>query len=299
MLLAHEYAHIVFDHAVRKEENHPPTSAYAAMTEGFAVTMEHLFIDRLLGRPQDLRFSPRDAGDLAALDAARLRWLAAVDSHYSEGVEPWRAAYKQGGEEGLLSLLSSLSAQRLIKVLRSDSAYQLAVGDPTLLSAYLGKDADMPERRGLEAFAKAARGETLSETESQEAAAVIERAGPEGRRRLFERTLLGDKRIKEPQVASDPASRPRHWWKKDPNPLGSVEPAFALARLSPAGAAELARFLAEVAMAPGGTMRLFERPGLNEKMNAIVAGAEALPWDEADRGTWSKALMSWFGGPSS
>jgi len=37
---AHEYAHVVFDAVVHKTDNHSPISSYAAMTEGFAVTLE-------------------------------------------------------------------------------------------------------------------------------------------------------------------------------------------------------------------------------------------------------------------
>lgn len=291
MLMAHEYAHVLFDHAVRKEENHPPASAYSAMTEGFAVTMEQLFIDRLLTRPAALGLSPRDVGDLASLAAARRTWLAAVDSHYSEGVESWRTAYDRGGEQGLLTFLASLSAKRLISVPRSDPSYQLAAGDPELLSAYLGKDAAHPDRLGLEAFARAAKGEALSEAESLAAASVIEKAGPDGRRRLFERVLLSDKRIKEPRGGGVSGK----WFEKEAEVLPSVEPAFALARLSPAGASELAQFLAQT-VASGGSARLFERRGPNEKANAIIAGADALPWDEAGRGVWMSALMRWLVG---
>lgn len=273
MEYVHEYAHVLFDAAVRREENHPPRSAYSAMTEGFAVGVERLLIERLLDRVPALGLTPRDARDLSALSSARRRWLAARDTHYSEGELPWRRAFENGGETGLLAFLASLSARRMISISRADPAYQLALGDPKLLSAYLGPDGSSAERRGLEAFAKAARGEALGGEEKREAERVIEQAGAEGRRRLFGRTLLSDKAVKEPRPAA---------------------PAFALARLSRSAAAELARYLTEIIRSPGGAARLFGRPGPNETLSAVVAGADALPWDEADRRTWMDALTNWL-----
>ncbi len=297
MLMAHEYAHVVFDTAVRRTENHPPDSAYSAMTEGFAITMEQLLVERLLARPYALGFRPHDAMDFVSLASARQRWLAGMDTHYSEGAKPWRAAYERGGDEGLLSFLASLSARRMASIPRSDPAYQLAAGDPDLLSAYLGAAEDNPHRRGLDAFAKTARGETLSDAESREASAAIVRAGPDGRRRLFERTLLADKRIKEPAPQAPNSSS--RWWKQEPQVAVSVEPSFALARLSPAGAGELSRFLADTISSPAGVKRLFERRGLNAKTSAMLADAEALPWDPADLAAWTQALMSWVLAPVS
>jgi hypothetical protein len=299
MLMGHEYAHVIFDAAVGRTDNHQPASAYSAMTEGFALTAEQLLIERLLARPDAFGFKPQDAMDLAALASARRNWLAAADTHYAEGAQPWRLAFERGGDLGLRAFLSGLSPRRMAATQRSDPAYQLAVAEPDLLAAYLGPDADHPHRRGLEAFARAGRGDTLSEAEARLAADAIERAGPEGRWRLFERSLLADKHIPDPTAPAPPRSPGLRWWEPTPEPLSAVAPAFALARLSPAGAAELARFLAETVSSPGGLENLFVRPGPEERTTAVIAGAEALPWTESDHAVWTKALMAWVTGLSS
>ena len=292
MELAHEYFHVLFDFAVRPKEDHPLHSAYSAMTEGFAVSGEQLLIESLLDKAPTLGLGPRDAMDLSALARARSQWLDVADTHYAEGVLSWRKAYDQGGAAGLLEFLSSLSASRMAAVPRSDPAYQLSLGDPKLLSGYLGRDKSSPARLGLEAFAKAARGEKLTEVETREASAVVDQAGAEGWRRLFERTLFADKRLKD----SKSAVRTDDWWKNKSESAVSIEPVLALARLSPSAGAALARFLAETLSSPGGGARLFERPGPNEKLNAIVAGAETLPWGETARRAWNDGLMRWLTG---
>ena len=292
MEYAHEYFHVLFDDATRRKENHPMTSAYSAMTEGFAVTGEQLLAERMLDLLTSLGLGPRDAMDLAGITSGRRRWLDVEDNHYSEGIIPWRKAYADGGVQGVASMLAALSARRMIATPRSDPAYQLVLGDPGLLSAYLGRDESTPERRGADAFAKAVRGEKLDETEAREAAAVVERAGPDGWHRLFERTLRSDKRLAAPQEA---AAETANWWeKKKAEPMASVDPVFALARLSPAAGAALSRYLAGMISESGGAVRLFERAGPNEKLNAIINGAEALPWDEADRKAWNDGLTRWL-----
>ncbi|MBI2386850.1 MAG: hypothetical protein HYV14_12710 [Elusimicrobia bacterium] len=292
MEYAHEYFHVLFDDATRRKENHPMTSAYSAMTEGFAVTGEQILAERMLAMAPSLGLGPRDAMDLAGISSGRRRWLDVEDNHYSEGIQAWRKAYADGGISGVSSLLASLSARRMIAIPRSDAAYQLVLGDPKLLSAYLGRDESSPERRGADAFAKAVRGETLTAAETSEAAAVVERAGPDAWRRLFERTLRSDKRLAAPKEA---AAETGNWWeKKKAEPMASVEPVFVLARLSPAAGAALSRYLAAAISEPGGAVRLFERAGPNEKLAAIINGAEALPWDEADRKAWNDGLSRWL-----
>jgi hypothetical protein len=290
MEYAHEYFHVLFDFAVRPKENHPAHSVYSAMTEGFAVAGEQLLAARMLDMAPGLGLGPRDAMDLAAISRARREWLDVADNHYSEGIISWRKAYAEGGAKGVLAFMASLSARRMSSIPRSDPAYQLALGDPTLLAEYLGREPAAPARRGLDAFAKAAAGEKLSEAESLDAAAAVERAGPDGWRRLFDRTLLSDKRIKEPAKDSEAGA----WYEKKEAPMASVEPVFALARLSPAAGAALSRYLASTISEKGGAPRLFERAGPNGKLTAILAGAESLPWSAADRKAWDDGLMRWL-----
>jgi hypothetical protein len=228
--------------------------------------------------------------DLNAVAHERSAWLDVEDNHYSEGILSWRDAHAKGGIPGVLAFLSALSARRMTETPRSDPAYQLVLGDHALLAAYMGRDASSADRRGVDAFAKAARGETLTVEESRAASAVVEKAGPDGWRRLFDRTLLSDKRISAPGTDGATAD----WWRQKAAPMASVEPAFALARLSPAAGAALSRYLAATISASGGAARLFERPGPNEKTNAIVAGAESLPWSPSDRQLWDSALTRWL-----
>ena len=297
MAYAHEYFHVLFDSAVHRPEAYPLRSVYSAMTEGFAVSGEQLLFERLIDQAPMLGLTPRDVLDLSSMLQARQKWLAATDTHYSEGSLSWQKAYADGGEAGLLAFLAFLDARRMIATSRADPVYQLVLGDWKLLSAYLGDDAAVPARRGLEAFGKAARGEALSDEEKREAAVVVEQAGAPGWRRLFERTLLADKHIWEPRSGA----RGEHWWEKAVQPIVPVDPVFALAQLSSAAAAELARFLVETVQAPGGATRLFNRPGpkekfsgSNKKFEAVTAGAAMLPWNEADLKTWTDGLMRWL-----
>lgn len=276
---AHEYAHVIFDAEVKKAENHPPLSAYSAMTEGFAVTLEQALIDRAVSNPGLLGLSPRDVGDFLAISRGRRDWLAAVDSHYSEGIVSWKKAFERGGVKGVAELLASLSSHRMVKTLRSDPAYQLAVEEPELTVAYLGKDSHAPYRAGLEAVKKAAAGETLDEAASKAASEVIEKAGPGGRKRVFERALLENKRVSD---------------ARSPEAAGAdISAAFALAKLSAVAAKELAVFLTETLRAGGGDA-LFGPRGPNEKLNAIVSEAEKLPFTEEDKASWTEALTKWL-----
>ena len=288
---AHEYFHVLFDDAVRPKKNHPAHSVYSAMTEGFAVAGEQLLVGRMLDLAPSLNLGPRDTLDLSAVSRARREWLDVSDNHYSEGIISWRKAYEDGGTKGVLAFMAALSARRMSAIPRSDPAYQLALGDPTLLAAYLGRDPAAPARLGLDAFAKAAAGETLTGDEARNAAEAAELAGPDGWRRLFERTLLADRRIKEPKAAEAGA-----WYERKTEPMAPVEPVFALARLSPGAGAALSRYLAFVISERGGALRLFERAGPNEKLAAILSGAESLPWDQADRKAWDDGVTRWLMG---
>ncbi|PCI32577.1 MAG: hypothetical protein COB53_12505, partial [Elusimicrobia bacterium] len=192
---AHEYAHVVFDAIVRKSENHSPISSYAAMTEGFAVTLEQALVERILTNPMLLGLSIRDTADFVKIAQARSQWLAVLDNHNSEGVESWAKAFKAGGDQAVSDFLEALSSGRMTKTMRADPAYQLAVGDPQLLAGYLGKDGSSEIRLGLEAVAKAVGGSELDVEELRLAQEVVERAGPEGRRRVFMRSLFDNKRL--------------------------------------------------------------------------------------------------------
>ena len=288
MLMGHEYAHVLFDDAVKKQENHAADSAYAAMTEGFAVSVEQLLIDKMLSAPMASNLSPRDASDLLAISRARQTWLSAEDNHYSEGILSWRKAYEQGGETGVLGFLASLSARRMMKVQRADPAYQLALGDPELLSSYLGEDPKA--RQGLAAYLKASKGEALTETEQGLALAAVEAAGPQGWRRVFDRSLRGSMNLARAQAPADGA----RWWEAAGKPIQETLPAFALARLSPAIGAALAQYLVELVQPSEGLAQLFEQRGPNEKLNSVVNGAETLPWDETGRSAWMNALTRWL-----
>lgn len=288
MEVAHETFHVVFDAVAGRRGDHAPHSAYSAMTEGFAVGGEQLLVERMLEQAPMLGLGPRDTMDLSALAAARREWLDLEDTHYAEGLIPFRRAYAAGGAQGLMAFAASLSARRMAEVPRSDPAYQLSLGDHELAAAYLGRDA--AARGGLDAYAKAARGEALTPDEERAAAAVIERAGPDAWRRVFERTLLSDRRLR----ASGEAKSQGAWWEKAQAPEYSVEPAFALARLSPRAGIALSQFLAATIAEKGGAARLFGRPGPSPVLQAIAASAEALPWDAASRAAWDAGLTRWL-----
>ena len=289
----HEYAHVLFDASVGHSQTHAVDSAYAALTEGFAVAVEQLLIGRMLAEALPLGLTQRDAVDLRTLELARQKWLAIKDTHYAEGMLSWRVAYERGGEKGLLSFLATLSARRLSAVPRADPAYQLALDDPALLSAYLGDLAASPDRRALEAFGEISRGQAPSEDQRRAAASITQRVGPQAWRRLFDRTLLRDKRFRVSKPVANDGAR---WWQKVPDVAASVAPAFALARLNPLAAAELARYLVEIVQSDGGAEQLFESRKANGKAAAIIVGASSLPWDDgAQQQVWIDAVTGWLG----
>ncbi len=292
---AHEYAHVVFDAVVRKTDNHSPVSSYAAMTEGFAVTLEQALVERVIDNPMLLGLSPRDVADFTNIAMARRDWLNTQDNHYSEGIQSWWRAFKTSGDKGVTAFLNSLSAGRMTKTLRADPAYQLAAGDAHLLSGYLGKDAQSEIRQGLEAYAKAARGEELTAKETALAEAAIEKAGPEGRRRVFIRSLFDDRRIPD---TAERRQGPR-WYENDGAKPLVIGPAFALARLSAVASEELGQFLAETVSTAKGARRLFGAAGPNEKLVAITKEAEGLTFSEKTRSAWDTGLAEWVTGVSS
>lgn len=286
--LVHERAHAVFDDLLPDgPRERPAGSVYMAMTEGFALTVERLVIDGLLGEPERWRLSPRDSSDLLAIARGRRDYLLLHDTHYAEGDRIWRAVLEGGGQPGARDFAARLSSARMAELPRSDPAYQLALGDPELLSSYLGADPSARLRRGLEAYARAARGEELAPGEAAAAAEAIERAGPEGRQGLFERSLMLDRAIEGPSPG-----RGERWWRDDAG-AAQVAAAFALARLSPAGAAELAAFLARHAAAA--PERLLGAGAL-ERNARLIEAAERLPWTGEERSAWLEALSRWLRG---
>ena len=288
---AHEYAHVVFDAVVRKTDNHSPLSAYSAMTEGFAVTLEQALVERVLTNPILLGLSPRDVADFVKISQARQTWLDALDTHYSEGVKSWFKVFKEEGDSGVTAFLKTLSAGRMTKTLRADPAYQLSVESPELLSGYLGKQQRSELRDGLKAFVKATQGEELTPEEARLAEAAIDKAGPEGRHRLFMRSLFDDKRIPE---KAERRQGPR-WYETDKTLPLAIGPAFTLARLSVTAAEELSVFLAH-ALQSGNGRRLFGAGVPNDKLNTLVAEAESLPFSETDRVTWNEGIAKYLFG---
>lgn len=284
----HEFSHVLFDAAVRKQANHFRDSTHTAMSEGFAVTAERLLIEGLLANAPALGLSPRDALDLRRVHEARQRWLREEDTQYSEGEPLWRRAYESGGEDALRSLLSSLSVERLIQLRRSDPAYQLSLGDDELVRAYLGKDEGSLGRTGLDAYGKAARGERLAPEEAALAAKVVALAGKDGRRRVFDRVVRRSTLRTEGwgQVA----------WSAPPWLRGSdsVIPAFALADLNEDAKSELPEYLAEAARSPNGLDQIFERPGPSQRLTDVVSRAEKLSWKPADKAAWDAAIAAWL-----
>lgn len=275
LLVVHEYAHAVFDDSVGRKEQYLTAAAYSAMTEGFAVTLEGLFIDRLTADPLAWGLSAQDASDLLKIRRAREQWLASVDTHYAEGVVPFSKAFETAGDEGVLAFVAKLSARRMTDVHRSEPAYQLAVSDPETLAAYVGRDAAHPLRAGFDAVAKLSKGEELDEAEEKAAAAALEAAGPEGRRRLFHRLLRVDLAVEDEDGGTPD--------------VGLV---FRLAALSPSAASELAAYLVATVEGPGLGKIAGRGPG--PRMNAVIQGAEKLPFSDAQKATWLEKLTAFI-----
>jgi hypothetical protein len=284
----HEFAHALFDHAVRSPGERAAYTAYDAMTEGFAVTLEQAMVERLLAAPAEAGLSERDVRDLTRLAQARRAWLAQEDTHYAEGVLALGRLHQEEGDEGLAAFIGALRAERLTALPRTSPAYQLALGRPGLLKALLTAGPQDPARAGLEAFELIAQGRAVSAEQRRLAAAAIADAGPEGWRRVFARSLARVDRFDTPD---GPVWLIPHWLRA----ADSAQPAFALAQLDDKAARELAAFLGEKAGQPEGFQRLFEKPGPTQALLTLCSRVESLPWQAAAKAAWDAALTRWLG----
>lgn len=140
LIYAHEYGHALFDSQIaakRRGVSHDDT-AWGALNEGFAVSMELMLAERMLADRAALGLSEEDADDLRLWKRARLASLRHQRSHYTEGTfRFWRQAYKRGGEEEMLRLLHALDWEKLARLDRRTLAYLLFSRDYALFADYI------------------------------------------------------------------------------------------------------------------------------------------------------------------
>jgi len=286
----HEYAHAVFDDATdRTVGERPAETAYDAMTEGFAVTVEQVVLEGMLRDAAALGLTPRDAADVRAILAKRRAWLQEQDSTaYAEGVPVWGKAWTAGGEDALLALLGALKAERLMAVRRADALYQLSLAGPETARAYLGDGRPAALRAGFDAAARASVGLPLSPADRAAASAALDAAGPDGWERLIRSSLLRERDFGDP-------GEPQ--WIVPAFLRRAADLTAPLLRLAGAcaGLAErVAASLSGAAARPDGLTRVFEEPGPSERLLTIVSGAESLPWAADAKKAWDAAVRRWI-----
>ncbi len=136
----HEYAHLLFDQAVRDEDGTPPPAslgtAYASLSEGFAVMLELLADDRAAAHPDKLGLSAKDAKDLEIGMASRTRYLKLAKNHYTEGwLNFWLPIYEKSGTRGMADFLHRLYPEKLLGLSRASPQYDDLLRDPRRFQA--------------------------------------------------------------------------------------------------------------------------------------------------------------------
>lgn len=114
MVFFHEYAHGIFAETLGHGGWSTWIGPYQTLDEGFAVMLELLLIDKLIGASQEFGFSAKDIEDLKNWKKGRLSSLRRERNHYTKGVlQFWHRVYKQGGEAAMLRFLHSLDDKKL------------------------------------------------------------------------------------------------------------------------------------------------------------------------------------------
>jgi hypothetical protein len=188
----HEMAHGVFDRAVPVPDRFRTSldSAFYALTEGFAVMLELVMIDRLSAARVEFGLSDADVSSLRASKRRRIQILRRVPNHLTEGTfHFWHGIYKRAGVTGMMQVLERLDPARVGALNRNSMEYRLIQDSPELFEALLTKDADQGPRRGFTAMHKAVMGNDLSEEEREAAADFLGRVRPSALRRLYSGTV--------------------------------------------------------------------------------------------------------------
>ena len=113
VILLHEEAHQIFDSVVPDKQRAIPgfTTDYDALTEGFAVVVELLAIDKILAARKELELTEQDVQDMKHWKKGRLSSLRREKSHYTFGtLYFWHRVLKREGEGGLRRVLERLKS---------------------------------------------------------------------------------------------------------------------------------------------------------------------------------------------
>jgi len=137
----HEYGHVIFYHRTgARPDDTRGFTAFDAVNEGFAVTLELLMIDKAVAAREELGLSEREAAELREWKRERLAMLRGRN-HYTEGtLRVWHKLYRSGGQAALQSAADSLAPERLQGVPLDHPVFVLAGGEPSLLEAFTHGD---------------------------------------------------------------------------------------------------------------------------------------------------------------
>lgn len=270
----HEMAHGVFDRAVPVPDRFRTSldSGFFALTEGFAVMLEMVMIDRLSVARAEFGLSDADVAALQASKRRRIQILRRVPNHLTEGTfNFWHAVYKREGVPGMMRVLERLDPVLVGAINRNSLEYRLIQDSPELFEAFLTAGADQSPRRGFSAMHKSIAGKELSEDERLAAAGFLSRVRPSALRRLFS-GMLGSRMVAgtPPEVAAM---------------------MFRLSSLEPSVSRELTNSFLRWTNEFQSLHSLLMRGA--QWAAAVIQGMETAKMDENQRLDWNSRLASW------
>ena len=270
----HEYAHALFyERTGSKPDSRNGYTALDAVSEGFAVTLELLMIDKALAAREELDLSDADVQDLRTWKRGRFAILRRRD-HYTEGtLRFWHGIFKKGGEAAVLSTLDSLSPERLQSVPVGHPAFFLAGGETRLAGTF---SRDSPLWEGWLALGKhLADGSPLEDASRDAALSAFGLVRPAALTRFFEASL----NTRRPNVLS------RYLMSSLP-----ISTLIRLAALSASAAESLVGFLLECLPRVGPSFILARGPAW---MEAFIQALVILPMTDAQRSDMRRIIETW------
>jgi hypothetical protein len=266
MIMIHEYAHAVFADAAEGASG-DKTTAYGALTEGFAVLLELIAADRMLSERQFLGLTDADEASLRDYKNWRLAELKKNKDHYTEGtLNFWAYIHRRGGLDGVRRFLRRIEGHELL-VPRKHPVYQLVEGSPELAEAVFAGGV-RKLRLGVLMIADFLDGNV--EADAGQLAIMRETLG-HAREAALRKVMRRYVKAWEAANGLKPG-RVQHW-----------HPAFRLAELD-------ARAARSLAMADEAAAEFHSSNALIER--AILDGFERLPLTESERRRWRSGVLA-------
>ncbi|MBI4055999.1 MAG: hypothetical protein HY399_00420 [Elusimicrobia bacterium] len=286
--LFHEYAHGIFDEVIVPEEQETSVAgkptAYHVMTEGFAVMMEMLMMDKAIEERFFLGLTDQDVEDLGTWRKQRYEYLRKAKNHYTHGtLYFWHRLYKQEGEGGMLRFLQGLDVEKLRSMSWMDLEYWLIQNTPELFRATLTRTGDPDLKKGIEHLTAYAQGKKVPEEARAQISQVLERVSPLALRRL----IHGNFEL----AGLCPNCMNVHAVPRDVSRLAAT---FRLAGINAALAKDLAEYMLRIVSRRDSRIRFAETLYLGsspEWVRLLLQEATQLLTDSQDKERWFKGIF--------